>query len=100
MSMNTQPIANQLTDLISNLQRRILVAKNERLWSREDLALVSQIHLNTIARFLSGGNLGLETLLILAKGVDALEGRTRKLEQRTLTKIHGTHTHHYLRLAS
>ena len=100
MSAITQPIASQLTDLIRNLQRRILVAKNERLWSREDLALVSQIHLNTIARFLSGGNLSLETLLQLAKGVDALEGSTRKLEQRTLAKIHGTNTHHYICLAS
>ena len=99
MSINTNPIANQLTDVIKNLQRRILVASNKHLWTREDLALVSQIHRNTIARFLSGGNLSLDTLLILSKGVDELESSTRKFEQRTLTTIHGTNAHRSMCLA-
>ena len=66
--------ASQFSCLVSDLQIRILKAKRGR-YSREDVAVASGVHLNTIARLLSGGNLSIETLIQISKGVDALEAR-------------------------
>ncbi|MDA8647197.1 hypothetical protein N9L75_03800 [Porticoccaceae bacterium] len=69
-------IAEQMLHANESLKRKILRAKSSRLFSREDVANLSGIHINTVARFLSGGNLRIETIVQIAKAVDQLELRS------------------------
>jgi hypothetical protein len=76
-AISTEGLGRQLEYLQTTLKLQILKSVQHKLYSREDIAEMSGIHLNTIGRFLSGGNLSINTLIDLAHAVDTLEDKLR-----------------------
>ena len=67
-------LSGQLDKVYTDLQQTVLTALGSRgAYTRQDIVDESGIHRNTLARFLAGGNLSIDTLLWLAVAIDRLE---------------------------
>ena len=67
-------LSGQLDKVYTDLQQTVLTALGSRgAYTRQDIVDESGIHRNTLARFLAGGNLSIDTLMWLAVAIDRLE---------------------------
>jgi hypothetical protein len=67
-------LSGQLNKAHVDLKQTIFTALGSRgAYTRQDIVAESGLHRNTLARFLAGGNLSIDTLLWLAVVIDCLE---------------------------
>ena len=67
-------LSEQLNKAYVDLKQTVFTALGSRgAYTRKDIVAESGLHRNTLARFLAGGNLSIDTLLWLAVAIDRLE---------------------------